>query len=43
MDQVPDTITEVAELVKTNSTHSFGKLPSTWHGAVVAMFGLKIS
>ena len=32
-------LTEVVDLVKTNSTPSFGNLPSYRRGAVGAMFG----
>ena len=35
----PTDSTEVVELVKTNSTPSFGQLPSTRYYAVGAMFG----
>ena len=33
------TMTEVVELVRTNSTFSFGQLPSRRDTAVAAMFG----
>ena len=36
---VPDNLTEVVELVKTNSTPSFGQLPSIRVEAVGAIFG----
>ena len=39
VDCVSDRMTEVVELFKTNSTPSFGQLPSTRAGAVGAMFG----
>ena len=39
VDGTPDEMTEVVELVKTNSTPSFGQLPSTRAHAVGAMFG----
>ena len=38
-DPRDDTITEVVELIKNNSTPSFGQLPSTRSGAVGTMFG----
>ena len=39
VDGSPDNLTEVVELVKTNSTLEFGLLPSMRYGAVGAMFG----
>ena len=39
IDDLPDELTEVVELVKTNSTPFFGQLPSKRDKAVGAMFG----
>ena len=39
VDGGPQELTEVVELINTNSTPSFGQLPSARRGAVGAMFG----